>query len=68
VRVHVTDGSTDAVAAEFSRVVTSASARRARSSFVALLTEDEQSLEQCLGSRVRFEKLALEEIFLELHS
>jgi len=70
VRVHVTDGSLDAVAAEFSRVVTNAAARRTRTSFVALLdaAESENALEQRLGGRARIERLGLEDIFLELHS
>jgi ABC-2 type transport system ATP-binding protein len=70
VRVHVTDGSLDAVAAKFANVVTSESARRGRSTFVALRSphEDWASLEQALAGRARFEKLGLEDIFLELHS
>ena len=70
VRVHVSEGSLEAVAAEFANVVTSESARRGRSSFVALRDqhEDWAALEQALTGRARFEKLGLEDIFLELHS
>lgn len=70
VRVHVEDGSLEALAAEFANVVTSESARRGRSSFVALrnANEDWIALEQSLAGRARFEKLGLEDIFLELHS
>jgi ABC-2 type transport system ATP-binding protein len=70
VRVHVADGSLEAVAAQFANVVTGETARRGRSTFVALRSADEDwaALEQELAGRARFEKLGLEDIFLELHS
>jgi ABC-2 type transport system ATP-binding protein len=70
VRVHVTDGTLGAVAAEFERVVTSPAAQRQRSTFVALrgAHEDWSTLERRLAGRARIETLGLEDIFLELHS
>jgi ABC-2 type transport system ATP-binding protein len=70
VRVHVTDGSPEAIAAQFAQVVTSPASRRTRSTFVALRAahEDWITLEQKLAGRARLEQLGLEDIFLELHS
>lgn len=70
VRVHVVDGSMEAVAAGFGHVVTRPLMRQNRSSFVALRApaEDWTGLEAKLAGRARLEKLGLEDIFLELHS
>jgi len=70
VRVHVTDGSMDAVTTEFKNVVTPPHLRSNRSSFVALRSpaEDWSGLDARLAGRARIEKLGLEDIFLELHS
>jgi ABC-2 type transport system ATP-binding protein len=70
VRVHVTDGSMDAVTTEFKNVVAPPHLRSNRSSFVALRApaEDWSGLDARLAGRARIEKLGLEDIFLELHS
>ena len=70
VRVHVIDGSLEAIAAGFQNVVTRPLMRQNRSSFVALraANEDWTRMADWLAGRARIEKLALEDIFLELHS